>query len=160
MTYRYACRRGDDSDLASGWVPRSAPRMLGFPVRLTSESFQRAAATAPAPHPVGSVLRQWLSVTRMAPRWHSTGKTLPAPLSTRSHTATTPGRRTATSSASANPDRPSNGRRCGTAATANCVVDVAPEPGLFGIAPMPSHMFEIKQPWAAGWIDTNRSLTR
>ncbi len=44
MTYRYALRRGDDSDLASGRVLRSAPGMPGFPVRLASEIFQRAVA--------------------------------------------------------------------------------------------------------------------
>lgn len=44
MTYRYAARRGDDSDLASGRVLRSAPGMPGFPVRLASEIFQRAVA--------------------------------------------------------------------------------------------------------------------
>ncbi len=52
MTYRYACRRGDDSDLASGRVLRSAPGMPGFPVRLASEIFQRAAAFSDSTGPL------------------------------------------------------------------------------------------------------------
>lgn len=53
MTYRYAPRRGDDTDLAGGRVLRSAPGMPGFPVRLASEissgsdSFAAPAAAKP-----------------------------------------------------------------------------------------------------------------
>ncbi|MDE3724999.1 rRNA methyltransferase [Nocardiopsis sp. N85] len=43
MTYRYAVERTDRSALASGQVLRSAPGFPGFPVRLASELFQRAA---------------------------------------------------------------------------------------------------------------------
>lgn len=43
MTYRYAVDRADGSVLASGHVLRSAPGFPGFPVRLASELFQRAA---------------------------------------------------------------------------------------------------------------------
>jgi hypothetical protein len=48
MAYRFATERTDHSDLASGAVLRSAPGRPGFPVRLASELFQRAAAHAPA----------------------------------------------------------------------------------------------------------------
>ncbi|MDA8371116.1 MAG: rRNA methyltransferase [Nocardiopsaceae bacterium] len=44
MAYRYATEHVDHSDLASGCVLRSAPGRPGFPVRLASELFQRAAA--------------------------------------------------------------------------------------------------------------------
>lgn len=52
MTYRYATRRGNDSDLASGRVLRSAPGMPGFPVRLASEIFQRAVALHDSAGPI------------------------------------------------------------------------------------------------------------
>ncbi|TSB21415.1 rRNA methyltransferase [Streptomyces benahoarensis] len=42
MAYRYATERVDHSDLASGFVLRSAPGFTAFPVRLASETFQRA----------------------------------------------------------------------------------------------------------------------
>ncbi|GAA3763156.1 rRNA methyltransferase [Salinactinospora qingdaonensis] len=44
MGYRYAIERADYSDLASGWVLRSAPGRPGFPVRLADELFRRALA--------------------------------------------------------------------------------------------------------------------
>ncbi|MUL41647.1 rRNA methyltransferase [Streptomonospora sp. PA3] len=48
MAYRYATERRDHSDLAGGNVLRSAPGHPGFPVRLTDELLQRAAARLPA----------------------------------------------------------------------------------------------------------------
>ena len=44
MTYRFAVGRTDYSDLASGHVLHSAPGRTGFPARLATEIFQRAAA--------------------------------------------------------------------------------------------------------------------
>lgn len=51
MSYRYALRGADHSDLAGGLVLRSAPGMPGFPVRLADEIFQRADALLPGSHP-------------------------------------------------------------------------------------------------------------
>ena len=44
MTYRFAVERTDYSDVASGHVLHSAPGRTGFPARLATEVFQRAAA--------------------------------------------------------------------------------------------------------------------
>ncbi len=44
MTYRFATDRADYSDFASGHVLASAPGRTGFPARLATELFQRAAA--------------------------------------------------------------------------------------------------------------------
>ncbi|PSK88761.1 RRNA methyltransferase AviRa [Murinocardiopsis flavida] len=51
MSYRHAIERIDHSDLASGQVLHSAPGHPGFPVRLASELFQRAAALLPGTGP-------------------------------------------------------------------------------------------------------------
>lgn len=44
MTYRFAVDRTDYSDFSSGHVLHSAPGRTGFPARLATEVFQRAAA--------------------------------------------------------------------------------------------------------------------
>jgi 23S rRNA (guanine2535-N1)-methyltransferase len=44
VVYRFVVDHADYGDLASGAVLRSAPGFPGFPVRLASEMFQRAAA--------------------------------------------------------------------------------------------------------------------
>ena len=44
MPYRYATNRTDDSTFAGGHVLHSAPGRTGFPARLATELFQRAAA--------------------------------------------------------------------------------------------------------------------
>ncbi|MBK0865669.1 rRNA methyltransferase [Saccharopolyspora sp. HNM0986] len=43
MSYRYETGRADFSDLAGGFVLKAVPGFPGFPVRLASEVFQRAA---------------------------------------------------------------------------------------------------------------------
>jgi 23S rRNA (guanine2535-N1)-methyltransferase len=51
VTYRFTTRT-DHTDLAGGAVLHSAPGFPGFPVRLASETFQRALALRPTDSPV------------------------------------------------------------------------------------------------------------
>lgn len=48
MAYRYAVTRENHADLSAGAVLHSAPGLPAFPVRLTSEIFQRASRLRPA----------------------------------------------------------------------------------------------------------------
>jgi hypothetical protein len=53
MSYRHVVGSRDYSDVASGFVLRSAPGYPAFPVRLAEEIFLRAAARRPAGPPIG-----------------------------------------------------------------------------------------------------------